>query len=218
MESSSPNALFGRDDALVLRFPSGPPYTTTSLTANLVLRVLLALVGNIVCLVPLRLLYRNGEFAAVVFILNVMAFNIETVVMSLLWRNNDLESWWPGYGLCDVDAYFHNAGQALYATCMLAIMRNLSHQVGLLRANPLTVKERRRRNLIQALFMFPLPILQLAMTWPITTQRYAVGTLVGCTWVPHTSWPNLVFFILPPVVVAFATAVYAGEFLPALRG
>ncbi|PNY24093.1 Pheromone a factor receptor [Tolypocladium capitatum] len=206
---SSPNRLFGRDDAVIFRFPSETPYTTASLTANLVLRVLLALLGNLVCLVPLRLLYRNGEFAAVVFILNVMAINLETVVMALVWRDDDLGSRWPGYGLCDVDAYFHNASQSLYVTCLLAIMRNLARQVGMLRANPLTVKERRRRNLIQALIMFPLPILQLAMTWPITSQRYLVGTLVGCTWMPHSSWPNLVFFILPPVVVAFITAVYA---------
>ncbi|KND94858.1 Pheromone a factor receptor [Tolypocladium ophioglossoides CBS 100239] len=209
MESSSPNRLFGRDDALIFRVPSEPPYVTTSLTANLVVRVLLALLGNMVCLVPLRLLYRNGEFAAVVFILNVMAINLETVVMSLTWRDNDVQSWWPGYGLCDVDAYFHNASQALYATCLLAIMRNLAEQVGMLRANPLTVREKRKRNLIQALIMFPLPILQLGMTWIITTQRYVVGTLVGCTWMPHASWPNLVFYILPPVVLGFITTVYA---------
>ncbi|POR37954.1 Pheromone a factor receptor [Tolypocladium paradoxum] len=209
MESSPTKGLFGRDDAVIFRFASDPPYTTTSLTANLILRVLLALVGNIVCLVPLHLLHRNGEFAAVVFILNNMAVNLETVVMSLIWRDDDLQSRWPGYGLCDVDAYLHNASQSLYVTCLLAIMRNLAQQVGMLRANSLTAKERRVRNLIQALIMFPLPILQLAMTWLITTERYDVGTLIGCTWVPHASWPNLAFFILPPVVVAFVTAVYA---------
>ncbi|KAG6283157.1 hypothetical protein E4U48_001513 [Claviceps purpurea] len=78
-----------------------------------------------------------------------------------------------------------------------------------MRASALTVQERRRRNLYQALIIFPYPIVQLAMTWPVASQRYIVGTLIGCSWNPHTSWPYLVFFVLPPPVFALITAGYA---------
>jgi pheromone a factor receptor len=205
-----PSWLFSRDTPAILASPTPASFTTPSLTANLVCRVTLAIISNIVCLVPFRLLYKNGEFAASVFILTVEIRNLFTIVFSLVWSNDDMENWWPGYGLCDAYPYVFNFTLALYSTCLLAIMRNLAHQVGLLRVNPLTVREKRRRNIIQALIMFPLPIVQLALTWPLTLQRYAIGTLAGCTWVAYPAWPYLVFFVLAPVVVALLTAVYAG--------
>ncbi|KAG5952301.1 hypothetical protein E4U53_001193 [Claviceps sorghi] len=186
-----------------------PPFTTPALTANLVCRVLLAAIANLTCLVPLRLLYKNGEFAAVVFILNLEVKNLDTIVNSLIWRNDNIRSWWPGHGWCDVDAYIQNLSIGLYITCLLAIVRNLAQQVGLMRANALTVQERRRRNLFQALIIFPFPIVQLVMTWPLTAQRHIVGTLIGCSWVPHPSWPFLLLFVLPPPVFALITAGYA---------
>ncbi|KAG6115499.1 hypothetical protein E4U14_000835 [Claviceps sp. LM454 group G7] len=186
-----------------------PPFTDPSLTANLVCRVLFSIIANLLCLVPLRLLYRNGEFAAVVFILNVQVKNLDTTVNSLIWRNDDIRSWWPGFGWCDVNVYIQNISIGLFVTCLLAIVRNLAGQVGLMRANALTVQERRRRNLCQALIIFPFPIVQLAMTWPLTSQRYLVGTLIGCHWNPDLSWPFLVFFVLPPPIFALITAGYA---------
>ncbi|PHH66117.1 hypothetical protein CDD81_180 [Ophiocordyceps australis] len=208
MNQSTTISSFMQDTALVFRAPS-PSYTPRGVTANLVARVSLSLVANVICLVPLRLLHRNGEFAAAVFVATVELLNLETIVLSLTWRNDDVDSFWPGYGLCDVDGFFHNAATSLYATCLLAIVRNLAQQVGMMRASPLSCREKKWRNIKQALVMFPLPIVQLAMTWPVTSQRFQVGTLVGCSWIPHPSWPNLVFFVLPLVVVGVVTAGYA---------
>ncbi|CAM1505352.1 Fc.00g109890.m01.CDS01 [Cosmosporella sp. VM-42] len=201
--------LHGRDETFIIVAPGPGTYTTPALTANLVFRVLLGLLANIVSLIPLRHLYRNGEFAAVVFIVNIEIKNLDIIVNALIWRNDNTESWWPGWGLCDVEPYLRNFMIGLYVTCLLAIMRNLAQQVGLMRANPLTVREKRRRNLVQALIMFPLPIVQMAWVWPLTGQRYVVGTLVGCSWVSYPAWPYVVFFVLAPVIVALITAGYA---------
>ena len=208
--------LFGRD-MLIIHAPGPDTYTTASLTANLVMRVLLGLIANLVCLIPLRHLYRNGEFAAVVFIINIEIKNFDTIVNALIWRNDDTHSWWPGYGLCDISPYIRNFSLGLYVTCLLAMMRNLAQQVGLLRVNPLTVREKRRRNLTQALIMFPLPLIQMAWVWPLTGQRYVVGTLVGCSWISYPTWPYVVFMVLAPIIVALATAGYAGEFHPLIQ-
>ncbi|OAA37259.1 a-pheromone receptor PreA [Cordyceps fumosorosea ARSEF 2679] len=189
--------------------PNEPPFSSTSLTANLVTRVALAVVANLVCLVPLRLLYRNGEFAATVLIVVIEVKNVFTILMALLWQTDDVEAWWPGYGLCDAEPFVYNGCAGVFVTCLLAIMRNLAHQVGVMRANPMTVRERRRRNLIQALIIFPLPLVQLAFTWPLTARRYAVGTLMGCSWVPSSTWPFLVFFVIAQLVISVVAAIYA---------
>ncbi|KAM0214568.1 hypothetical protein ACHAPA_001044 [Fusarium lateritium] len=201
--------LFGRDDSSIIAIPGPGTITTPSLTINLVSRVLLAIIANLACIVPLKNLYRNGEFAAVVFIANIQWANLDTIINALIWRNDDTSKWWSGEGFCDLNPYYTSFTNALFGTCLLAIMRNLAQQVGLLRANPLTVNERRRRNLVQALIMFPLPLLQVAWVWPLTTQRYAVATLAGCSWVAWPSWPYMVFFVIAPVVVALVTSGYA---------
>jgi pheromone a factor receptor len=194
-----------------------PPYTTPALTANLVFRVALGILANLLCLVPLRLLYRNHELAAVVFIINIEFKNILTVASALIWRDDNMENWWAGYGLCDVASFANNFSFGLYDTCMLAIMRNLAHQANLLSAHPLSVREKRRRNLVHVLIMFPLPLLQVGWTWFLTVQRYVIGTLTGCTWFDYPSWPYLVFFALAPLVVSVVTVGYAGKSNQLLR-
>lgn len=196
---------------IVAAAPSAPPFTTPALTANLVCRVVLALAANAVCLVPLRLLYRGGELAAVVFIVNMELRNTQTLLYALLWRDDNFDAWWPGYGLCDLHPYFTNFSLTLYGTCLLAMMRNLSRQVGLMRVGRPSGRERRRRNLVQALIMFPLPVSQVILTWFLTAGRYAVGTVIGCAWLSDDSWLYLVFIILPPMIVSTLTVVYAGE-------
>ncbi|KAL7909571.1 pheromone receptor [Trichoderma velutinum] len=197
------------DSSIWMLGPAPTIYTNPSLTSNLVCRVFFGILANLVCLIPLQLLYRNGEFAAVVFILNVEMENLRNIVNALIWRNDDVESWWPGYGLCDVDAFLHNFCISIYATCLLAIMRNLAIQVGSLRANPPSRREKRRRNIIQALIIFPLPLVQVAWTYPLAQQRYYVGTLVGCYWPNASAWPTIVFEILPQAIVSLITAGYA---------
>jgi hypothetical protein len=200
-------------DAPKILTPGPPPaaFATPSLTANLICRVVFALLGNLLCLVPLGLLYRNGELAAAILILVVELQNFENTVNALIWHNDDVESWWPGYGFCDVDSHIRNLGIGLFNTCLLAIMRNLALQIGNLRASPLTKKEKMRRNIVQALIIFPLPLLQVAWTYPLAQQRYYIGTLTGCSWVNSHSWPYMVFDIFLPVLMSILTAGYASK-------
>ncbi|PON27250.1 pheromone a factor receptor [Trichoderma gamsii] len=194
---------------IVLLGPAPDVSTTPALTANLICRVLFALIGNLICIVPLRLLYRNGELAAALFILVVQLQNFESAVNALIWHNDDVDSWWPGYGFCDVDSHVRNFTIGLFNSCLLAIMRNLALQIGNMRASPLTKKEKTRRNIVQALIIFPLPLLQAVWTYPLAQQRYYIGTLTGCSWANSRSWPYAVFDIFLPTMMPFLTAGYA---------
>ncbi|ROT38797.1 hypothetical protein SODALDRAFT_277871 [Sodiomyces alkalinus F11] len=177
--------------------------------ANLVCRVVLGIIANIICLVPLRLLYRIGEFSAVVFVANMIGLNCLTVINALIWRDDNMTEWWPGYGWCDIHPFLYRPMMTLFTTSVLAISRNLSVQVSMLRAHPLTVREKRRKNLVQALIMFPVPLIQIAWIYPITAQRYTIATLVGCDWRVHRSWPRLVFITLPTPILSLMSGYYA---------
>ncbi|KAJ0166563.1 hypothetical protein CTA2_6796 [Colletotrichum tanaceti] len=197
--------------SLMVPNPPAAPYTEPYLTANLVCRVALALLANAVCCVPLGNLYRQGELAPVVLIGTVVAANCLTVVNALVWHNDNVYEWWDGQLWCDLHAYLYQPLMPLYWLSVLAITRNLAHQMGLSRAGPLSRRERRRKTLVEALIVFPLPILQMGLLYPISSQRYRIVTLTGCMWTAHPSWPFFVFFLLPRPLVVLMSSYYAGD-------
>ncbi|KAK8114839.1 a-pheromone receptor PreA [Apiospora kogelbergensis] len=182
---------------------------SAGLRANLVCRVIFAVFGTLLCWVPFRLLLRNGEFAAVVFVVGVVITNLFTIVNSLLWRNDYWDLWYDGTGWCDLQVWLQGPLQTIYAASIFAIMRHLAQQVGLMRVATLSPKEKRRRNLIQALIIFPMPLVQLAFTWFDLAQRYIIATLVGCTATYDASWPKMLVYTVPPVLFAMGSVPYA---------
>jgi pheromone a factor receptor len=185
------------------------PHSNPALVANQVCRVLFAILGTLLCWVPFRLLYRNGEFAAAVLIVDVVVMNLFTVLNSLIWRNDDWSSWWDGIGLCDIEVWLSLPMDTIYASCIFAVMRHLAQQVGLMRVNTMTRHEKKRRNLIEACIIFPIAIVQFIMTWFLLSQRYAIGTLVGCMAAYDNSWPKILVYTLPPALYSVLTVPYA---------
>ncbi|KAF6830525.1 pheromone receptor 1 [Colletotrichum plurivorum] len=186
-----------------------PEVTTPSLTVNLVFRVFLAVLANLSCWVPLKHLHRHGEFAASVLVYSVVILNALTFINALTWRNDDIQKWWRGNVWCDIHPYIYQPALSVYTTSIVAIMHNLAQQVCLLRASPLTVLEKRRRMWNQALIIFSLPVIQMAWIYPLTKQRFMIGTLKGCTWISYPSWPFLVFFLLPTPILALVSGFYS---------
>lgn len=183
--------------------------SSPGLAANQICRIIFAIVGTIFCWVPYRLLTRNGEFVAVVFIIDVVVMNLFTILNASIWADDNLDSWWDGVGYCDIQVYLLLPMQCLYAACIFTIMRNLAQRLRLRRVDNLSTPERRRRHLIEALIIFPVPIVQIALTWFLLTNRYAIGTVVGCFGLYKESWFKIVVLIFPPAVFSIATIPYA---------
>ncbi|KAI1364766.1 pheromone A receptor-domain-containing protein [Xylaria arbuscula] len=184
------------------------PMTSPGLLANLIARVILAFVGILLCWVPLRLLERNGEFAAVVLIIDVTILNVFTILNSLIWHDDNWDLWWDGSGLCDLEVYLSGPLQTIYAASIFTVMYHLAQQVKVTGAG----RDRSlqtRRNLIQAAIIFSVPVVQLAFTYFDLAQRYIVGTLIGCSAVYDTSWPKTLVFDIPPAVFAVLSVPYA---------
>lgn len=185
--------------------------SNAGLTANLSFRVILAIIGTVLCWVPFRILWRNGDFAAVVLIIDVTFMNFFTVINSLIWNSDNWDNWWLGTGLCDIQVYLWMPLQTIYAGAILAIIRQLAHQVKLTRASQLTRTERRIRALQQAAIIFPFALFQLCFTWFDLSQRYNIGTLVGCMASYDNSWPRFTVYDAPPTVFVMASVPYAGK-------
>ncbi|KAI1151577.1 pheromone A receptor-domain-containing protein [Nemania diffusa] len=184
------------------------PATNPGLLANFVLRVILAFAGILISWVPLRLLVRNGEFAAVVFIVDVAVMNFITILNSVIWHDDNWSVWWDGAGLCDVEVYLSAPLQTIYAASIFTVMYHLAQQVKLSRVGR-GRREMTRRHLLQAAIIFPVPLVQLAFTYFDLAQRYIVGTLIGCSAVYDVSWPKNLVYDAPPAVFAVLSVPYA---------
>lgn len=194
-----------------LRVGPPPPYTNTPLHINLFFRVFLGILGNMCCWVPMRLLWKNGEFSASIYCVAVMTLNCYYIVNALIWRDDNVKEWYAGYGWCDLQMYTVFAIQTLYSACIFAIMRNLANKVGMMRATSLTAREKRRRNLFEALIIFPFPFLQVVMTYFVLAQRYNVSTLIGCTNFYYRTWPYLIIYHIPTNAYTLLTVFYGGK-------
>ncbi|KAI0380962.1 pheromone A receptor-domain-containing protein [Hypomontagnella monticulosa] len=176
------------------------------LMANMIFRVLLAIIGTSLCWVPFRLLRRNGDFAAVVLIAVVAIMNLFTVVNSLIWRNDDWDHWWDGVGLCDVEVYLMTPLETVYAAAIFSIVRQVSNHLKLESVAP---PDRKKRAIAQAGVIFTFPIIQLGFTWFDLSSRYAIGTLVGCVVTFDNSWPKFLFYDSPAPLFVLGCVPYA---------
>lgn len=197
-----------------VRLGPGPPHTDPSLQVNLFFRVSLGIISIFISIVPARLLWWNGEFSAVVFCLNTVVSNFFYVVNALIWHDNNVETWWAGYGWCDLQVYIVFALQTSYNVSLFENMRGLASKVSVQRLGALTAAEKRRQHIHSALIIFTLPLLQVILTYFIIMRRYNVSTLSGCTAVYHPNWIFLILFVLPSPLFIFGAGAMAGKSFP----
>ncbi|KAK4196502.1 putative pheromone receptor [Triangularia verruculosa] len=203
-------SLFGFTTTPSERMGPGEPFTDPSLQVNLFFRVFLGLISLFITWVPARLLFRSGEFAGTVLCVITMILNSFTVINALIWRDNNVEEWFAGYGWCDIQTYIKFGLDTAFNISLFEIMRGLASKVAMNRATTLTSKERRRNRIVSAAVIFTVPAVQMILTYFVAVGRYNVSTLVGCGVYYFPNWIFLVFFVLPTPIFAVAAAIMAG--------
>ncbi|EFX00552.1 a-pheromone receptor [Grosmannia clavigera kw1407] len=184
---------------------SGHLPITSSLLANLVLRLILGPLALLASCVPLRLLWKNGEFPACVFVASNWLTVLLVFINAAIWHDQDFDHWWLGYGWCDFQIYIQFALSTVYSASICAMMRRLSIQVSLNRVAGLSGAEKRRQLLVQMLIIFPVPLLQVIFTIFVQGQRYMLAPVNGCNKAYYGNAIYLVFFVLPsPIFTAAA--------------
>lgn len=200
----------------VIAYVGGDYGPTPGAAVNL-FRILLNLVAAVACWVPLRLFHKNGELAGASMVVAVALLNFFYAVNAVLWPTDDIGNWPQGYGWCDIQLVLWVPLETLNAAAVCAVMHNIANQVSLLRASGLTCEEKRRRRMVQALILFPVPSLQIVLYYFVIAMRYNISGIIGCQAVFDPDWVFLVFFVLPCPLFAMAAAYFAGESLIKIR-
>lgn len=197
------------DDSIA--FVGGDYGPTLLMATNIIFRFVLNLGAALACWVPMSLFCKNRELAGAAMVMATTIMNFYYGMNSVIWPNNDIGSWFDGYGWCDVQLAMWTPLETLNAAAVCAVMQNIANQVSLMRASGLTAQEKRRKHIIQALIIFPFPLLQLSLYYFTIGMRYNISGILGCQAVFQANWVFLVFFLLPCPVFAVAAAYFAGK-------
>jgi pheromone a factor receptor len=204
-------AVYGFTTTPEERIGPPPPYSSPALQINLFFRVFLGILSVFLTIVPARLLWRNGEFGGTVICVMLIVNNLITVINALIWRDDNVQDWWAGYGWCDFLTYAFFALHTAFNISLFEIMRGLATKVALNRTVRPTRSEKRRQHIISALVIFTIPVIQAILTYWTTVSRYNISTLAGCSAIYYPNWIYLVFYILPTPIFAVLAAYAAGE-------
>lgn len=184
---------------------------TTPQLLNIIFRSVLHFAAILACVVPMHIFCRGGELAGAALVASAAIMNLYHLANTLTWHNDDIASWPLAYGWCDIQLASTVPLETLVAASTCAILRNVANQISLLRATSLTGNERRRKNLIHGLMIFPVPLLQGVLYFFIIVMRYNISGIIGCQAVFLNNWVFLVFFLLPCPIFSLCAGYFAGK-------
>lgn len=180
------------------------------LTANAVLIPIFAGVGIFCNIVPLVILSRVRNLAAVTLIGTNMLINIWTFINACIWPTDDFASWWNGVGLCDIESTLRTPLYTLLALAVCVLTRDLARAVDV--DNPClfeTPAKRRRRIVFDVLCIFGLPLIQLPLHYVVQYNRYSIIAIYGCVDLLDNSWPRIVLLSMWPMLIGLLNCYYS---------
>ncbi|KXG49979.1 Fungal pheromone STE3 GPCR [Penicillium griseofulvum] len=155
---------------------------------------------------PLILHEKNRNFPATSLIFWSILLNLFNIINSLIWPTDDVESWWDGAGLCDIEVKFMTAGYVGIPGSLVCIFRSLALVLDTDRATLVPSKGQRWRNqFVEILFCVVVPVIAMITHIIWQKSRYLLFAISGCVNNFDESWVSLVFaWIWPPIICLIA--------------
>ncbi|CAG8422070.1 unnamed protein product [Penicillium salamii] len=155
---------------------------------------------------PLILLAKNRNYPAANLISWSIILNLFNIINALCWPNDDVDSWWDGSGLCDIEVKVMVAGYIGVPGALLCIFRSLAIVLGTDRATLIPSRSQRWRNrFMDIVFCVVAPLIAMATHIVYQKSRYYVFSISGCVNNYDESWVSLVLaYIWPPIICVIA--------------
>jgi pheromone a factor receptor len=140
-----------------------------------------------------------------------LGLNLFNVVNALIWPNDDIDSWWSGVGLCDLEVKIMIASYVAVPGNLLCIFRNLASVLDTRRATLVPSKQQRWRNhFIDILFCIVVPVMAMITHIIYQKSRYVLWGISGCVNSFDESWVSFVLSFMWPPIICFIAGYYCG--------
>ena len=172
----------------------------------------LTLLTIILSIAPFIWHIKNRNLAASSLIFWIVLLDMFYFINALIWPNDNLDSWWRGYGLCDFEVKLQVAVTIGIPTSLVCVMRNLAKVLDTDRTvlRP-TTAQRRRQYAIDSLLCFGAPIYMIIIHYIVQNIRYYIFTISGCVPGFDNSWPSIVLVHIWSPFFSVVTVYYSSE-------
>ena len=163
---------------------------------------------------PLVWHYQNRNFAACCLIFWLLLLNFFNFINAIIWSSNDVQKWYDGRGLCDVEVKLFVAATVALPIALVRIMRSLALVLDSKKNHgQLSDKERRRRGLLDIFLCLICPTIFMVMHYIVQPNRYYVLRVSGCQTSIDNSWVSVVLLLMWPLIFTVVDSYYAGEYI-----
>ena len=170
---------------------------------------LLSIIACFLCIPILAIHLKSHNLAVSVLISCIILENLINFINPLIWPTDNLNIWWLGYGLCDVEVKLQLAASMAYITAVVCIYRQLASILNtdrvVLAASP---AHRRRRIAFEVALCFGFPIYIMIAHYLVQPSRYFIYALSGCVPSIDNSWVSVPILLIWPVIMWIVAAVY----------
>ena len=185
--------------------------STFPVTPNAVALPILAFITLIIDTPPFVWHIKNRNLAASSLVFWVIISNLMNFINPLIWPTDDIQHWWHGQILCDIEIKIMMAANFGIVGSMVCIMRNLAKALDTEHTILSPSKaQRRRQNIIDCLFCFGGPVYVMLIHYIVQPKRYYIFAISGCTSSVDNSWPKLALVFIWPPIICLVDAYYSG--------
>lgn len=179
--------------------------------------VLLIVLSFIVVLLnvgPFVWYLKGRNYPAAILIFWVVLLNVFSFVNAIIWRNDDIDSWFSGHIYCDVESRLLLGSYSGAPGALICVMRSLAMIFDTNNATLVPSEGQRKKDLIFMLvFCWAFPIYIMAVYYIVQPARYLLFGIVGCVPLADESWLSDILILIWPLVLTLISVYYAGNVL-----
>ena len=152
---------------------------------------------------------KNRNLAAYTLISWIVLLNFFNFSNALIWPTDDIENWWHGQGLCDIEVKIQLGAQMGLIGSLCCIMRNLARALNTNKTVVTRTKAQRQRHLAFELAVCIVPaVYMILIHYVVQVNRYYILSIAGCRSTLDLSLATVFLVDIPPCVFILVVAYY----------
>jgi pheromone a factor receptor len=174
---------------------------------------ILAFPSWILCISPMLWHLSQRNIAAGSLIFWIMLLNFFNSINPLIWPRDNMEEWYNGAGLCDIQVRIQVGASVALSACTAIIARRLANVMDT--RNIIVAPSKRSVLIEKALeigFCWVYPIILMITYYIVQPFRYYIFGISGCTAAYDSSWPSLAIVWVWGCITTLVAAFYSGTY------
>ena len=167
---------------------------------------LLSIIAICITIMPMVLHAKNKNFPAWCILFWFILLNLFNIINAFIWPTDDIDSWWDGVGLCDIEVKVMIASYVAVPGGLVCVFRSLARVLDTRCASLVPTKKQRWWDRgMEMLFCVFVPAASMVTHIVYQKSRYMIYAVSGCINNFDDSAMSLALaFIWPPVICLIA--------------